>query len=389
MTAPGGHGKVSELTFEGAGLVSYVWGITLSLGLGGERPKSVFGLKSPRCMAFCSHLNWKHIGTLLLACVCLALPGRADWVNGHSYLSLADWAAANHLKISRNSAGDEFTVSGKTTRLVFGKDSNIAEINGVNVALSFPLAVAHGVPLVSQLDLARTISPLVFTPKFAPKKITTICLDPGHGGKDTGNHVGAHYEKIYTLALAQELRDELKRAGFKVLLTRSDDEFVDLGERPDLANRRGADLFVSLHFNASPSDAAHVQGPETYCITPVGASSSNAQGEGAGHAACVANRVEQKSLLLAWQVQRALVNNLKVEDRNVRRARFAVLRDAEMPAILVESGYMTHPVEGKKIFTAAYRQAIAAAIVKGILGYQKLTSPPTKATMVAAGASNH
>jgi len=334
-------------------------------------------------------LNRKHIGWLLLACVCLALPGRAAWVNGHSYLSLADWAAANHLRVSRNGAGDEFTVSGKTTRLVFGKDSNIAEINGVNVALSFPLAVAHGVPLVSQLDLARTVSPLVFSPKFAPKKITTICLDPGHGGKDTGNHVGSHYEKIYTLALALELRDQLKRAGFKVLLTRSQDEFVNLGERPDFANRRGADLFVSLHFNATPSDAAHVQGPETYCITPVGASSSNAQGEGADHAACTANRVEQKSLLLAWQVQRALVNNLDAEDRNVRRARFAVLRDAEMPAVLIESGYMTHPVEGKKIFTSAYRQAIAAAIVKGILGYQKLTSPPAKATMVAASTNNH
>jgi N-acetylmuramoyl-L-alanine amidase len=70
------------------------------------------------------------------------------------------------------------------------------------------------------------------------------------------------------------------------------------------------------------------------------------------------------------------VKNLGAEDRSVRRARFAVLRDAEMPAILVESGYMTHPVEGKKIFDAAYRQQIASAIVKGILSYQKLTAPP-------------
>jgi N-acetylmuramoyl-L-alanine amidase len=61
----------------------------------------------------------------------------------------------------------------------------------------------------------------------------------------------------------------------------------------------------------------------------------------------------------------------------VRRARFAVLRDAEMPAILVESGYMTHPVEGRKIFDAGYRKQMAAAIVKGILNYQKLTAPTT------------
>jgi N-acetylmuramoyl-L-alanine amidase len=86
---------------------------------------------------------------------------------------------------------------------------------------------------------------------------------------------------------------------------------------------------------------------------------------------------EKKSLLLAYQVQRALVKNLGAEDRSVRRARFAVLREAEMPAILVESGYMTHPVEGKKIFDPAYRKQMAAAIVKGIVNYQKLTAPAT------------
>ena len=71
----------------------------------------------------------------------------------------------------------------------------------------------------------------------------------------------------------------------------------------------------------------------------------------------------------------------------MRRARFAVLRDTEMPAILIESGYMSHPVEGRKIFTAAYRRQLAGAIVRGILSYQKLTSPAVPATMVAATAS--
>ncbi len=340
-------------------------------------------LKLRRSMAICGSLNRKLIGWLMLVCVWLALPARAAYVNGHSYVALSDWAAANHLSVTRNSRGDAFTVSGRTARLVFDKDSNIVELNGVNVAMSFPLAVDRGTPLVSQLDLARTLSPLIFPSRSTPNRITTICLDPGHGGKDTGNHVGSHFEKIYTLALAQELRDELKAAGFQVMLTRSQDEYVDLAERPNLANRRGADMFVSLHFNASPADASHVHGPETYCITPVGASSSNAQGEGANHGATPANRVESKSLLLAYQVQRSLVKNLDTEDRNVRRARFAVLRDAQMPAILIESGYMTHPVEGRKIFEAGYRRQIAAAIVKGILNYQKLTSPVPRTTMVA------
>jgi len=233
--------------------------------------------------------------------------------------------------------------------------------------------------LVAQLDFTKTIAPLVFAPTTR-KKITTIVLDPGHGGKDTGNRVGGrffgHSEKTYTLLLAQELRDQLKAVGFNVILTRNQDTFVELPVRPDIANRKHADLFVSLHFNATSSGQAEVSGTETYCITPVGASSSNAQGEGAGYGATPANVNEKPSLLLAYQVQKALIKNLGAADRSVRRARFAVLRDCEMPAILVESGYMTHPVEGKKIFDAAYRKQIAAAMVKGIVNYQKLTAPP-------------
>jgi N-acetylmuramoyl-L-alanine amidase len=243
------------------------------------------------------------------------------------------------------------------------------------VALSFPVIADRGEFLVAQLDWAKTVNPLFFPSRFSGKKIFTIVLDPGHGGKDPGNQAGGHNEKTCTLALANELHDQLVHAGFNVLLTRTKDRFVELAARPDLANRQHADLFVSLHFNATETGKAEVSGPETYCITPVGASSSNAQGEGANHGACPANRVEDKSLRLAYQVQKSLVRNLAAEDRSVRRARFAVLRDAAMPAILVESGYMTHPTEGRRILDAGYRKMIAAAIVTGILNYQKFNGP--------------
>ena len=177
-----------------------------------------------------------------------------------------------------------------------------------------------------------------------------------------------------------ELRKQLQRAGFRVILTRSRDVFVPLPDRPAIANSDGADLFISLHFNwAAQGD---ISGPETYCITPVGAPSSNAHGESgefgsqAGLGPTAANRNENKSLLLAYQMERSLVLNLHANDRAVRRARFAVLRDATMPAILIEGGYMTSPVEGKKIFDANYRSQMAAAIVRGIQAYQKATSPP-------------
>ena len=317
---------------------------------------------------------------LVLFCLAFsARPAHAAFVNGQNYVPLADWARGNGLNGYTRNRGLEIVLTNRTARLVFDVDSAQAQINGVNVRLSFPVANAKGVPLVAQLDLDKTIHPLLFPSRYVePKKIRTICLDPGHGGKDSGNRVGEffwHNEKTYTLLLAFELRDQLKALGYNVVLTRNSDTFVDLPDRPALANRRGADLFVSLHFNAAQTGKDEVAGPETYCITPVGASSSNAQGEGGDDGATTANRFENKSLLLGYQMEKSLVQNLNANDRGVRRARFAVLRDAAMPAILIEGGYMTNPTEGKKIYDSVYRKQMAAAIVKGIMNYQKITAP--------------
>ena len=307
------------------------------------------------------------------------------FINGQTYLPLAAWASANGFHGFVGDHGKEFVLSDKKSRLVFDVDSAQAEINGVNVRLSFPIASQKDIPFISELDVRTTIRPLIEPPKPSLRKVTTICLDPGHGGRDSGNRVGtgllAHNEKTYTLELAQELRRQLEKLGFTVILTRNKDVYVPLPDRPALANARGADLFVSLHFNASQVDKADVAGPETYCITPVGAKSSNDHGESsefggvADTGSTTANHNEQKSLLLAYQMEKSLVQNLHVEDRSVRRARFAVLRDTTMPAILIEGGYMTNPTEGRKIYDPAYRQQMAAAIVKGILNYTRLTEP--------------
>jgi len=316
--------------------------------------------------------------------LCLALcpaPAGAVFINGQSYVPLADWARANGLKCLWLKRGDEILATNRTVRLVFDKDSRMVNLNGVNVALSGPVAVDKGTPLIAQLDVNTVFQPLLFSARPAgARRITTICLDPGHGGKDTGNRTFWHSEKTYTLALALDLRDQLQKAGFNVLLTRSQDTYVDLPDRPALANKRGADLFVSLHFNATPSGKNEVQGPQTYCITPVGASSTDAQGEGANYGPTTANRNENKSLLLAYQVQKSLSKGLGADDRGVRRARYWVLRDAAMPAILVEGGYMTHPVESKKIYDATYRHQMALAILGGIKAYQKLVSPMVPGT---------
>ncbi len=320
----------------------------------------------------------KLVSALLPVCffAFLIMPARAVSLNGQNYVPIGDWARANGLHCVWLKRGDELVATNRATRLVFDVDSHYVEINGIQVALSFPVANQKGVALVAQFDLDAAIRPLMFPSRYVkPAVLRTICLDPGHGGRDTGNRVGWHFEKTYTLALAAELRDQLRRAGFNVILTRTKDAYVELPDRPALANQRDADLFVSLHFNATPTGQNAVEGPQTYCITPVGASSTDAQGEGGGHGPTPANRDEDESLLFAYQIQRSLVQNLDANDRGVRRARFAVLRDARMPAILIEGGYMTHPYESQKIYSATYRREMARAIVRGILAYQTLTMP--------------
>ena len=318
------------------------------------------------------------------------------FINGQSYLLLAQWASANGFEGITRNQGREFILTREDSRLVFDVDSAQMEINGIHVRLSFPVACQKNLPYISELDINTLIEPLI-NPVAAPShRVTTICLDPGHGGKDSGNRVGSgffgHSEKTYTLQLALVLRRQLEKLGFNVILTRNKDVYVPLPARPAFANERGADLFVSLHFNASQADPGGVSGPETYCITPVGAKSSNDHGEFsefggvADTGVTPANRNEQKSLLLAYEMEKALVQNLHAEDRSVRRARFAVLRDARMPAILIEGGYMTNPAEGRKIFDAAYRQQIAEAITKGILNYLKFAAP---AGVVRAGHYPH
>jgi N-acetylmuramoyl-L-alanine amidase len=301
-------------------------------------------------------------------------------LDGHDYVPLAGWAHANDLDWHWCDGGKMVEATNRATRLVFEVNSAQVEINGIRVRLSFPFAAQKEVPFIAQFDLDTAVCPLLFPPHLVQTRtIKTICLDPGHGGKDTGNRAGGQYEKNYTLPLALELRDQLQKAGFNVIMTRTMDTYVALPARPALANQRGADLFVSLHFNATPTGRADAEGPETYCITPVGASSSNGHlesgefGPAAGVGPVTANRNEQKSLLLAYQVQESLVQNLTANDRGVKRARFAVLRDAAMPAILIEGGFMTNPAESKKIYTAAYHRQMAEAIVKGILAYQRLT----------------
>lgn len=296
-------------------------------------------------------------------------------VSRQDYVRVEDWARSRQFTVRLLERDRTLELSNRWTRLAFNldphRDLRRAWINGVQVWLAFPLSCQNGVTRISRIDLRETLEPALAPPANpSGNKIKTICLDPGHGGRDPGFRVGSNEEKKYTLLLAAEVRDQLKRAGFNVVLTRSTDVYVSREDRSDLARQRGADLFVSLHFNAIEEGRSVVKGLQIYCCTPAGATSSNAGGEG-DTGIVTGNRNDERNMALAYQMQKALVNGLPVEDRGVKRARFEVLRLATMPAILIEGGFMSHPAEGRKIFDPAYRQQMARAIVGGILAYKQ------------------
>ena len=174
-------------------------------------------------------------------------------LGGHAYVRARDWAKANRLEPAWIQREKTMQLANGSTRIVIEMDSRVMTFNGISVALSRPVAYRNAAVYISQLDVDTVLAPLINPPRLASgKKISTICLDPGHGGRDPGFVVASKQEKKYVLLLAQELQAMLVKQGFKVVLTRKRDTFPELSDRAATANRAGADLFVSLHFNAFP-----------------------------------------------------------------------------------------------------------------------------------------
>jgi N-acetylmuramoyl-L-alanine amidase len=292
-------------------------------------------------------------------------------VFGKEYVRLEDWADSNGYQTKWIRKDEKVQVKTKYSTLNFEVDSRRAEINGIAIFLSVTVARKNGEAYISPLDLQTAVFPVLYPPRNSDEsKVNLICLDPGHGGRDPGNQEGKNQEKKFTLALADEVKKQLRTAGFSVVMTRSSDTFVDLPIRPSIANKAEADLFVSLHFNST--EAGSARGIETYCLTPAHASSSNARGEGANTGAFPGNKLNEKNVMLAYQVQKSLVKSLSAEDRGVRRARWAVLKPAEMPGILIEGGFMSDSYEMGKISESGYRKKLAKAIVDGVVAYKKV-----------------
>ena len=215
--------------------------------------------------------------------------------------------------------------------------------------------------------------------------IGTIVIDPGHGGKDTGA-IGCNglYEKDVVLDIGLKLRDIIKKNyACKVVMTRNKDVFIDLDARPGIAVQNDADLFISIHANASKSPSAH--GIETYLlnltkdrnIMEVAARENFTPVRNMGSLDVILKDLildskRDESLRLAHAVQASLVTDLhkdNVVNKGVKQGPFLVLYGASMPSILTEVGFITNPEEESHLADPQYREAVAQAIFDGIKEY--------------------
>ncbi len=240
-------------------------------------------------------------------------------------------------------------------------------------------------------EISKTKVPLSKPSKtIKANKNRVIVLDAGHGGKDSGA-VGTNekYEKTAVFKVTKYLETLLKKRGYRVFLTRDTDKYIKVKNRTVLANKKKADIFLSIHANAAHKTKINeLKGIETFFLSP-------ARSERAKRVAALENKSDIRSMSgstkkvfleslnrpritashkLSIDIQKNMLYSARelykdVEDGGVREGPFWVLVGAQMPSVLIEIGYITHPIEGKRLYNKKYQQKLALGIANGIDAY--------------------
>lgn len=227
--------------------------------------------------------------------------------------------------------------------------------------------------------------------------VNRIVIDAGHGGKDPGTSAGSLREKDIALDIAKRVRDDLTERGFEVIMTRDKDVFIPLEQRAFIANSRDADLFVSIHVNAARNRSA--RGLETFYLnlaTSADAAEVAARenaSTGMVRMADVRKLVDQivnhsrkeESRELATTMQAAMTRSILGREehplnRGVKTAGFHVLLGAQMPAVLVEVGFVSNREEARQLRSASHRNKLASAIADGVHRYAETLGQVVRTT---------
>jgi len=265
----------------------------------------------------------------------------------------------------------------KTLRLVIENDKQLH--------LRFKIDTQE---LIINLGVTTIPAPLVY--KTAKKSSKIIVIDAGHGGKDSGAVGYRKYrEKVVVLQTALKLRKILQKQGYRVYMTRANDTFIKLKNRTKYANKKKASIFVSIHANSVPKrNRKKAHGVETYFLS-TGRSQRSKNVAAKENAADISamktygknsflNLINHEKIIasnkLGIDVQRGLMGSLKshykdIRDNGVKDGPFWVLVGAQMPAVLVEIGFISHPVEGKRLAKGSYQNYLAQGLAEGINNY--------------------
>lgn len=185
---------------------------------------------------------------------------------------------------------------------------------------------------------------LVFSAVASAYSFRTVIIDPGHGGHDKGGQWGRVYEKHLALDTSIRLESHLKKMGFNTVLTRRSDYFVSLPGRMSMANKYRSAIFVSIHYNYTWKQ--QVSGIETFYHS-------------------------KQSHKLAQDVHRSVMGRVRVVDRGVKYARYYVIRNTNIPAILFEGGFVSNSNERSRMKSAWFRDALARGIAEGVQRFRR------------------
>ena len=263
-------------------------------------------------------------------------------ISGFEYMSLRTVASYFGMRYNWLQSAKSARLSSQWTSMDYTLNQRYQTLNGTRVYLGAPIALHKDTLHVSQIDYERTLQPLL-TPKVFNKvpKLYHIVIDPGHGGHDVGAHNKQLNisEKAPALSVSLRLGNALGKLGYKVSYTRTNDNYLTLDERSAFLKKQNADLFISVHFNSTGTES--VSGVETFVMTPQNqASTSGHPTKNIDKRFYTGNNNDVWNTLSGFYVQRELAKLPSTNDRGLKRARFAVLREADCPAMLIEGGFL-------------------------------------------------
>ncbi|MFZ4774239.1 MAG: N-acetylmuramoyl-L-alanine amidase family protein [Terrimicrobiaceae bacterium] len=301
----------------------------------------------------------------------------AQWnitlLEGRRYVPIEDVATFYKLNAPQIE-GNTFTITGQGRTIRGSGGGREVLINNVKYVLCFDVISKGGRLLISAMDVTKIIEPVMRPGKIKnATAVRTVILDAGHGGHDSGARGPLGLEKAVTLDVVLRAKKLLEENGYNVRLTRMTDVFIPLEKRPAMANKYPNAIFVSVHFNKSNTPGG--TGIETYALAPRGVPSMDEENLSYSDFKPYPGHLrDAENIALATAMHSSLLRHLRLFDRGIKRARFVVIRDIEIPGVLLEGGFMSHPVDARQIANTAYRDSFARAILEGVNRYQSAVS---------------